>query len=211
MLNRLIDERYETMPWDAFDSVVFDVGNVLLRFDPEAIMEPYIPAAWRPAVMETVFRSPYWAAMDNGLLTLRETTERFAALLPEIGDEIRAMMTGWLPMRVTVPEGVAALRLCRAKGKRVYLLSNYVAEGFRVAEEGHDFLREADGSVVSGRVGVMKPDPRIYRLLAERYELCPARTLFVDDNPQNIAAALALGWEALWTSAPERIARFFGV
>ncbi len=211
MLNRMIDELYETMPWDEIDSVVFDVGNVLLVFDPDRIMDGFIPDEWRPAVWERVFRSPYWVAMDHGRLSLREATDRFAGLLPEIAPQIRAMMADWLPMRKTVPEGVAALKRCREKGKRVCLLSNYVSEGFRVVEDGHDFLRDVDGAVVSSRVGVLKPDPRIYRILEARYDVCPARTLFVDDNAANVEAALSIGWNALWASSPARIARFFGV
>ncbi|MBQ6173580.1 MAG: HAD family phosphatase [Clostridia bacterium] len=211
MFGTLIDERFPRMPWERFDTVVFDVGNVLLRFDPEKIMEEFIPARWHDAVREHVFHSPYWVAMDHGLLSLAEAADRFAGLLPEIGDEVRAMLVGWTPMKEVVPEGVAALRLCREKGKRVCILSNYGDEAFSTAEENHAFLREADVLVVSSRVGVMKPDPQIYRILTQRCGSSPARTLFVDDNAQNIAEALAMGWEALWAPEPSRIARFFGV
>ena len=110
-----------------------------------------------------------------------------------------------------MPEGIAALRKSKAMGKRVFILSNYESDAFRVVEEKYDFLQLCDARVVSSRVGFIKPDERIYRVLMERCDCSPAKTLFVDDNPANIEEALNLGWMGLWASSPDRIARFFEV
>ena len=212
MQHRLADELFQTMPWDRVDNVVFDVGNVLLRFDPRQILHEFVPdESCHERMLINVFASPYWTAMDHGTMTARQATDAFVRILPDLEDDIRRMMSGWVAMKQTVPEGVAALRKSKAMGKRVFILSNYESDAFRVVEEKYDFLQMCDARIVSSRVGVIKPDERIYRILMERCDCSPAKTLFVDDNPANVEEALTLGWLGLWASSPDRIAKFFEV
>jgi 2-haloacid dehalogenase len=79
----------------------------------------------------------------------------------------------------------------------LYALSNWSSETFPLARQRFDFLGWFDGVVLSGEVGVCKPDPRIFRHLLERYLLAPGRTVFIDDMPHNVTAAAELGMLAL--------------
>ena len=211
MPNRMIDDLYPYMPWDEIDNVVFDVGNVLLRFDPQSFLNELVPE--RPdlhsRLMLRVFRSPYWIMMDYGEATCAAAADMMCRGQPELEPYIRRILEGWVAMRETIPEGVAALEACRRHGKKVYILSNYGDDSFTVVEQKYDFLRNADGRVVSSREHLMKPDPAIYRLLIRRYGLEPERTLFIDDSTANIAVPLTMGWQGLCFNEPGKLRRFF--
>ena len=85
----------------------------------------------------------------------------------------------------------------RAAGKPVYAFSNFARETFALAEREYDFLSEFDDRVISGHVGVVKPDPRIYEILFERVGRRPGELLFIDDSPANVRAADELGMAAI--------------
>jgi 2-haloacid dehalogenase len=101
-----------------------------------------------------------------------------------------------------IPGTVEILAELKRRGIACYVLSNMEAETYPLRLARYDFLRSLDGQVISGLEKVAKPDPRIYRLLLERYELPAGRTLFIDDKAENVAAARAAGMQALqFTSA----------
>ena len=93
----------------------------------------------------------------------------------------------------------------RRAGMPLYALTNWNAQTWELGLAEFPFLGEVfDGIVVSGCEGVAKPDPRIFEILSSRYDLTPATTVFIDDSPKNIAAAIALGYQAhRFTSATE--------
>jgi 2-haloacid dehalogenase len=95
----------------------------------------------------------------------------------------------------------------KARGVRIYVLSNMEPETFPKRLERFDFLRLFDGHVVSGFEGVIKPEPEIFHRLLQRYDLTPPRTMFVDDSEVNIDAATALGIDAVLFESPEQIRR----
>ncbi len=74
---RTFDDIYETMPWDAVDAVVFDVGQVLLSYNPQEILDEHVPDRpdLHPILLEKIFRSPYWLMRDHGLMTRDEAIE----------------------------------------------------------------------------------------------------------------------------------------
>ena len=85
----------------------------------------------------------------------------------------------------------------KAQGRKVYGITNYSRDKFAASQSLHPFFGWFDGLIVSGHEGLVKPDPRIYALLFERYGLAPSRTLFIDDSERNILAARAAGMDAI--------------
>ncbi len=210
MLSLTFDDRYSTMPWDRIQNVVFDVGNVLLRFDPKAIMDELVPdRTLHEFLLRCVFYSPYWCAMDHGTLTICQAEEAMIASHPELREAIHNIMVNWVEMKQTIPEGIRVLETCHDHGKRVFVLTNYGSDPFRVVQEKYRFFDLADGIVVSSRVGMIKPDPNIFRFLSSTYRCEPAATLFIDDSPVNTEAAMSLGWEAICYREPGQLDRFF--
>ena len=88
-------------------------------------------------------------------------------------------------------------RQLKAAGTPLYALTNWGKDTFASIEADYPFFEHFDGMVVSGREGVIKPDPAIYRILSERYGFAPHDAIFIDDSGANIATAMSLGFDAL--------------
>lgn len=103
---------------------------------------------------------------------------------------------------VAIPGTVDILRVLKEGGLRCYALSNMSHEASRFMRAHHPFMGWFDGVVISAEEGLIKPDPAIYRILTGRFGLAPAECLFIDDRPENIAAAQAEGWQGVVFTAP---------
>ncbi|MGN0752997.1 MAG: HAD family hydrolase [Aristaeellaceae bacterium] len=210
MIRLMIDDLFSSMPWDKFDAVVFDVGNVLLTWTPEEQLNRLIPE--RPdlhaELTVRIFKSPYWCMRDRGSASVEEVIDAMSASAPDLKPYISRVMRGWVDLPV-IPEGVAALEACKARGMKCYALTNFAAEEFAAACQRHKLFSLFDDYVVSGRVHLVKPCREIYDHLIARFGLNPARTLFIDDSPANIEAALDAGWQGLCFNQPGKLARFF--
>ena len=149
--------------------VVFDIGNVLVRWDPRYLYRKVFDDDGR---MERFLAT----ALGMDFVSHTDIVEDFAAAVdarakgfPEFAKEVRMFRERWVEtLGRTDEENVALLRRLRASGKPVYALSNFARETFALAERNHDFLSEFDDRVISGHVGFVKPDPRIYEILFER-------------------------------------------
>ena len=212
MVRLMIDDQYGTMPWDALDAVVFDVGNVLLTFSPEKLLAELFPddGALRATLMERMFRSPYWVMLDHGTLSSEEAVTAMAGRDASLRPIIAQVLEYRLNLKQVIQEGLDALHACRAHGKKTYVLSNYQDYAFQYVYDRYDFFRLFDGLVISAREGLVKPDPAIYKTLTDRYGLDPARTLFIDDAAANIEGAIHAGWQGFWFNRPGKLSAFFG-
>ena len=210
MIRLMLDDQFETMPWDEIDAVVFDVGNVLLTWTPGEILSRLIPE--RPDLYEEltirIFKTPYWCMRDRGTITLEEAISAMSANAPELTPYVRRVMEGWIDIP-EIPEGVEAVHTCKAHGKKIYALTNYADEPFAHACATHAFFDLFDGFICSGRENLLKPGLEIYATLIQRFALDPARTLFIDDTPGNIEAALESGWQGLCYNREGKLQNFF--
>jgi 2-haloacid dehalogenase len=186
------------MQQDGIASVVFDLGGVLIDWDPRHLYRRLFDDEAKMERFLAEVCSPEWnAGLDAGRPWMDEI-ERLAARHPEQRELIVAYRERWTEM-VSGPltETVDVLAELRRRRLGLYALSNWSAETFPLARQRFDFLSWFDGVVLSGEVGVCKPDRRIFQHLLERHALDPARTVFIDDIPANVAAAAELGFIAL--------------
>ena len=174
--------------------VVFDIGNVLVRWNPRNLFRKTIRDEAR---MERLLASAL--AMDFVSLTdiaadfSKAVAER-ARAFPEFAHELHLFDERWVEtIGGPIEENVALMRRLKADGRPVYALSNFATVKFAIARSMFDFLGEFDHAVISGHVGVVKPDPRIFEILFERVGKRPEELLFVDDQLKNVEAARALG------------------
>jgi 2-haloacid dehalogenase len=177
------------------NSVVFDLGGVLVDWDPRYLLRKVMPG--REAEMETilaeVLNHDWNLARDHGD-SWAEAMADLAVEHPQWADIFRAYDERWAETLIGSHEDtVAVLRELRERGVPLYALSNWSAEKFPHAEERYEWLDWFDGVVVSGRVKLAKPDPAIFRYLLDTYDLKAEDILFVDDHEPNIVAARALG------------------
>ena len=210
MIQLMLDDRYASMPWDEIDTVVFDVGNVLLLWDPVEVMTRTLPDRpdLYPELTIRVFKSPYWCMRDRESATVEEVIAAMAAGAPELEPFIRRIMYGWKDLP-EIPEGIETVNICKAHGKRVYALTNYADKEFAYACSQHAFFAGFDGFMVSGREHVVKPGREIYELMASRFDFVPSRTLFIDDSPANIEGALHCGWQGICFNRAGKLHDFF--
>lgn len=211
MMHLMLDDQYPSMPWDAIDAVVFDVGNVLLRWDNAALLQRITPERpdLHPILRQIIFLSPYWTMLDRGTITPEEAITGMTARHPELDPYVRRIMAQWIDLD-EVPEGIAALKTCKAHGKKVCVLSNYPSAGFQHALNTHEFFRLFDEIFVSSHHQLVKPDQTIYATATAHMHLTPSRTLFIDDSPSNVEAALHFGWQAICLNAPGKLTAFMG-
>ena len=183
--------------------IVFDVGRVLVHYDPHLAFSELIPDAdERSAFLRDVCSSEWNQEQDRGR-TWEDAEAEAIARHPDKAALIRGFRRNWHRMVSHAYEDtVAILRALLAQGRDVTFLTNFARDTFREAQERFPFLAEGRGATVSGEVRLIKPDPAIYAHHTETFGLTPAATLFFDDSQKNIDAARAAGWKAeLFTRA----------
>jgi 2-haloacid dehalogenase len=175
-------------------AVIFDIGNVLTRWQPEAFYDRVIGKDRRRALFAAVDLHGMNDRIDEGAL-FRETIYDWAEAYPEWRPEIRMWYDRWIELASPRIDGAIALqRALRAKGVPVFALTNFGRYSFEEAVPQLDFLQDFDRRYVSGEMGVIKPDPRIYAMVEEDCGLAPESLLFTDDRADNITAAARRGW-----------------
>lgn len=185
--------------------IVFDVGKVLVHYDPHLAYTDLIPdEAARTAFLRDVCSSDWNQEQDRGR-SWEEAEAEAIGRHPTMAELIRAFRRNWDRMvSHAYEESVAVLRALVAKGHDVTLLTNFSADTFREARKRFPFLNENRGATVSGEVKLIKPDPAIYAHHTRTFGLVPAATLFFDDSQANVSAARDFGWRAeLFTSAEQ--------
>ena len=196
-------------------NVVFDLGAVLLSWEPVALVQtqlaPHAPTADAAhALARQMFHHEDWLGFDRGTHSLDDAIGRMALRLALPADrlsEVLAPMGERLePIAVTV-ELLAGLRARRDAGEdlRLYYLSNMPSPYARVLEYRHPFFQWFDGGIFSGDVRMIKPQREIYELLATRYRLAAPQTVFIDDSLANVLAARELGWAAIHCERPSAL------
>ena len=195
------------------EAVIFDVGNVLYGWDPDAFLVRQIADdAARLKFIEDVDLYGWHETLDGGrpyaeaAAELNEKFPQYAELIAAWSDRFGETVTGPVP---GVHEIVGELG---ARGVPLYAITNFSADFWPPfhAKEKAFFARFRD-IIVSGEVKLLKPDPAIYWLALDRFRLRPAETLFIDDRAINVDAALAVGMKAhLFTGAADLRGRQIG-
>lgn len=176
------------------EAVIFDIGNVLTSWQPEAFYDREIGEARRRALFAAVDLHRMNVLVDDGAL-FRETIYDWAERHPAWAPEIRMWYDRWIDLASPRIEGsIALLRALRRKAVPVFALTNFGSYSYEEARGMLDFLNEFDREYVSGRMQMSKPDPRIYQAVEQDCGLPPDRLLFTDDKAENVTAAARRGW-----------------
>ena len=189
-------------------AVVFDLGGVLLDWDPRHLYRTLIADPAEMASFLGRICTPEWhLAHDLGADT-EQSCHELAAAHPELADLIMAwserseeMIAGQLDAAISVLADV------RAAGFRCLALSNMEADKFVLRQARFGFFAHFDGCVISGIEGFAKPDRRIFEILLDRYDLEAGATVFIDDKAANVAVARELGIAALQYRGAEQLRR----
>lgn len=187
--------------------VVFDIGNVLVDWDPRHLYRAFFPG--RPEAMEWFLEnvcSQAWNLEQDGGRSWEEAFRILIARYPEWRAEINAFDRRWHEMIPSVIEGtVAVLDDLHRSGVPLYAITNFSSEKFRECRDRFPFFGQFRGIVVSGDERVLKPHGPIFALLLQRYGLVASNCVFIDDNSANVAGAEAAGMRAIQFTTPEKL------
>jgi putative hydrolase of the HAD superfamily len=181
-------------------NVVFDVGNVMVRWSPAEVIDRSfgLPAgsAENRNLAVRLFISPIWTSLNCGRMTFAEAAKAYHAEHGLTADESRAFFFHVMDHQVLI-EGTQGLagRL-KAGGYRIFGLTDNIREIVAHLKERYDFWSLFEGAVVSAEVGIMKPDPQIFAHLLQGFGLEAGETVFLDDNESNVAGAQHAGLES---------------
>ena len=187
------------------DTIVFDLGGVLVDWNPRYLYRKILPEAEMERFLSEVCTTAWNEEQDRGR-PIREAERILISQFPEKEHLIRAYYGRWEEMLSGPIEGtVEILAELKNHGHRILGLSNWSHETFPVAERLFPFLTSFEGIVVSGYEKIKKPDPRIFELLIRRYQLKPERSIFIDDVAANVSAARAQGLNTIHFQSPESL------
>ncbi len=184
-------------------NIIFDFGNVLVQWHPEVVYGEYFgdeAKAWW--FLRHVADMDFRQRIDAGE-SMEDCIREKQAQYPEYEQAVELYRSKWREMLTDeVPGMREVISELRAKDYKIFGLTNWSMETFPEARAHFGILQMIDRYVVSGAEGLVKPDPRLFQVLLDRYGLKSEDCSFVDDNPDNVAAAKGMGMQGiLFTNA----------
>lgn len=196
-------------------NLIFDLGGVVVRWDPDAIIAGvFSQEDLRKKVKQAVFAHPDWLELDRGTLDRDDAIRRAAQRLAMPEAEIRRLLVAVPPSLVPIQETVDLLYRLKARGYPLYCLSNMHFASIEHLEREQRFFEVFKGIVISCRLKLCKPEPAIYEHALKANGLKANDTVFIDDVDVNIAAAAQVGIRTVQfrnTAQCERDLRALGV
>lgn len=179
-------------------NIVFDLGRVLIDFNPEAFLGRFNhQKEVSERLLKVIFKNELWVELDRGTLEEEEATELFCKEEPTLTAEIKEVMANWKDMLLPKEDTVRILKELKRAGYKLYVLSNYHRNAYKETKEKNSFFQLFDGEIVSYALKTVKPEREIYQALIDSYSLIPEETLFIDDSIENIMAAKKLSIKAI--------------
>ncbi|WP_137132259.1 HAD family phosphatase [Rhizobium sp. FY34] len=186
--------------------IVFDIGKVLIHYDPDIPFSRLIPDEEERRWFFQNVCTPDWNIEQDRGRDWAVAEQLLINQYPDKQEHIRAFRKHWHEM---VPhaydDSVAMMEGLIQAGHDVTMLTNFAADTFAQARKIFPFLEKPRGVTVSGEIFLIKPDVEIYRLHARNFGLEPTHTLFIDDAPANVEGARAAGWQAVHFSGAEKL------
>nr|WP_321237901.1 HAD family phosphatase [uncultured Tolumonas sp.] len=178
-------------------NIIFDIGNVLVKWDPVEIVRSVITTPGAVRVAEHLFAHQDWHDIDRGSLTIPEVIQR-AVERTDIDEDIVAAIYHAVPASLTpIPESILLLKQLKQAGYGIYALSNMGHDNAAYLAETASFWGEFDAKVISAEVKLIKPDPTIYEYLLNQNGLTNSDCIFIDDSLANIKTAENLGIKSI--------------
>lgn len=193
------------------DAVIFDLGNVLLDYSPRRFLgEIGISPEIHDRLAAVLFDDlDTWSNLDRGTLNNAGIIKIAVAKEPMLRKEITKFISKWPDHFNAIPENVASMYRIKETGTKVYVLSNFSEEVFTRERKRNAFLADFDGLIISYEHQIIKPQPEIYNLLIDKFQLSPAKSVFIDDLEANVSGAKNAGLNTIHLPACSPIEPFF--
>lgn len=189
-------------------NILFDVGNVLLDFDPERFLrEAGYSEAQQAVAMRCVFTHPLWNQLDKGTVTETEALQEFIKEEPDEKALIREIFSRTKETLFPLSYADGWVKSLKEQGYPVYILSNYAGELYEKTKHLMTFLQYVDDALFSYQCKMIKPDREIYAYACEKFGILPQETIFIDDRIANVEGAQAYGLQALQFTSYEETSK----
>jgi len=180
-------------------NIIFDLGNVLLKFQPSEFLLRFTnDVEYIDQFVAKIFRSSTWMDLDRGTISLEIAKNNFISKYPKEEAFLTLFFNHWMEMLTPIEENVKVLKGLRDLGYKTYILSNFIKETFTFIQNNYDIFQLFDGQIISGFEETIKPEKAIYELLLSRYNLLPEESLFIDDVLFFLKPAKKLGMKTIW-------------
>lgn len=190
------------------DTVVFDIGGVLLDWDPRHLYRKIFADSRAMERFLGDICTPEWNVAQDAGRPWEEATALLVEKFPDHEANIRAYRDRWLEMVAgPIPGTVAILEQLRQAGVPLYAITNFASDTLRLAQQHWPFLGRFRDVVISGDEKVLKPDRRIFDILVERNGLAREGLVFIDDAEKNVQGAREAGYQAIHFTGPEALGR----
>jgi 2-haloacid dehalogenase len=187
-------------------TIIFDLGGVLLDWNPHRLYAPFFNSNAEIDRFLAEINFAEWNMHQDAGRPFAEGVAALSQEFPHYADLIRAYHERWEDSVPGPIEGtVKILKRLKKAGFPLYALTNFSAETFPIMRRRFKFLKLFEYILVSGEVGMVKPNPKIYKLLLKKIDRPAAKCLFIDDSAANIAAAAALGFDTIRFESPEQL------
>ncbi len=175
-------------------NIVFDLGNVLVEFNPQAYLEGLGYSAEEIPPLIDIIYGDYWNRYDRGdYKTVADLRIALCKKYPKYGNDFfKILQPDWVNIHRVITDTADYLGELKQRGYKIYILSNLATESYEFVKK-LDFFQKIDGGVFSTFENACKPEEKLYRVLLERYNLNADECVFLDDKPENIEVAEKLG------------------
>ncbi len=186
------------------NTIVFDLGGVLIDWNPRHLYRKLFTDEEEMEDFLANVCTGAWNAQQDAGRRFAEGVALLSAAHPDKSELIEAFHTRWIEMiNGPIAGTVEILKTLRDQNTPIYALTNWSDETFPLVQPQFEFLSWFRGIVVSGVEKAIKPDPEIYHLLMDRYDLDPEQLVFIDDSRPNVETAQNLGITALHFTSPD--------
>lgn len=176
-------------------NIISDIGNVLFEFDTAGFINKNIETEDKEKFFDLTFGSDNWRLLDKGDLAFEDARNYFISVYPKYKDILNKLFNSSLTLCLNMHHNnINILKEYKERGYNIYYLSNMTVETFKCLREKTDFFdKTCIGGIVSAYEKMIKPNEEIYKLLLNRFNLKAEECLFIDDNFDNVNAAIKLG------------------
>ena len=188
--------------------IIFDIGKVLIDFDYEEYVERIVGRECADEVVAATLANPDWIELDRGVLMIEDVLQKFMAKAPKYEREIRLVFAHLGECPKVKESTVPMIRELKARGHRVFFLSNYFEFLMHSAPWVLEFTKLMDGGIFSCFEKLVKPDAAIYDLLCKRYGISKDNCVFIDDSMKNVQGARDYGIRAILYTGQDTVQLF---
>lgn len=188
-----------------YKNIIFDIGNVLLSFNPREYLEEKITEDKIEDLYREIFQSKEWIKLDRGTITENEAINKIIERNINYGNDIKLVFEDWYDILKPIEETIEILKELKENGYKIFYLSNFHDLAFKDVKRKNNFFELFDGGVVSYEEKLIKPEEEIYKLILKRYDLKAEESIFIDDTKLNIEGAERLNINTLLFETPEKL------